>query len=351
MMDNKPPHNQLFLDSQNLSDGNLHEFRENHDNKIHDFPEHVSRGLVLTIVGSLIISCAIFFIFLKSSDIVVVPNLSGLYIEEAITELQNKELIPYVELKFSSTAFDKGKVIDQKPKAGTVLRLDSKVKIFISKGAVINKVDNFIGKNIDDVLINLKANAINNNRMLYHLLRPVEIENTLPKGTIIRQEPSPGTKIASLVDLQFLVSKGQEDSSVKYIKNYVGLYYKDVIISLLNDEIDFDVNVSKGNDFGSVIYQSLSPGNRIENLDKLIITINEPRVNSTSVFGIMTYKLDVYSSSVDIMVKVKDSSGNSSLFYSFRSKGGLIKLPYEAVKGSTVELYIHDKLINQTLVN
>lgn len=352
MSDNRPPHNKNFLDDKNLSSSNdLCEYNENFDRKVLTLPKHVAKGLILTIFGSLIISCAIFFIFLKSSDIVVVPNLSELYLEDAITELQNKELIPYVELKFSSTSLDKGKVIDQNPKKGTVLRLDSKVKIFISKGAVINKVDSFIGKNIDDVLINLKANSINNNRMLYHLLKPIEIESTLPKGTIIRQEPSPGTKISSLVDLQFLVSKGQGGSPVKYAKNYIGLYYKDAIISLLNDEIAFDVNLSSGNDFGSVIFQSLSPGSKIENLDKLTITINEPRRNDTSVFGFLTYKLDMYSSSVDIMVKIKDSSGSSSLLYSFRFKGGLIKLPYEALKGSIIELYIYDKLVNQTVVN
>ncbi|AHH12080.1 Serine/threonine protein kinase [Borrelia hermsii YBT] len=352
MSDNKLPHNKLFLDSKNLNNrNNLHEHDLNFDSKIPTLPKHVANGLILTIFGSLIISCAIFFIFLKGSDIVVVPNLSGLYIEDAITELQDKELIPYVELKFSSTSLDKGKVIDQSPKAGTVLRLDSKVKIFISKGAVINKVDNFIGKNIDDVLINLKANSINNNRMLYHLLKPIEIESPLSKGTIIRQEPSPGTKIASLVDLQFLVSKGQEEASTKYVKNYVGLYYKDAIISLLNDEINFDVNLSTGSDFGSVIFQSLSPGNKVENLDKLTITINEPKNNGTGIFGILTYKLDIYPSNVDIMVKVKDSNGNSSLLYSFRSRGGLIKLPYEALKGSIIELYIYDRLVNQTVVN
>ncbi|ANF33577.1 PASTA domain-containing protein [Borrelia turicatae] len=352
MSDNRPPHNKNFLDNKNLnSSNNLCEYNENFDSKVLTLPKHVAKGLILTIFGSLIISCAIFFIFLKSNDIVVVPNLSELYLEDAITELQNKELIPYVELKFSSTSLDKGKVIDQNPKAGTVLRLDSKVKIFISKGAVINKVDSFIGKNIDDVLINLKANSINNNRMFYHLLKPIEIESTLPKGTIIRQEPSPGTKISSLVDLQFLVSKGQGDPPVKYVKNYIGLYYKDAIISLLNDEIDFDVNLSSGNDFGSVIFQSLSPGSKIENLDKLTITINEPRSNDTGVFGFLTYKLDMYPSSVDIMVKIKDPNGSSSLLYSFRSKGGLIKLPYEALKGSIIELYIYDRLVNQTVVN
>ncbi|WP_028328149.1 PASTA domain-containing protein [Borrelia coriaceae] len=330
---------------------NLCKHDESFNSKVLTLPKYIVKGLVLTIFGSLIISCAIFFIFLKGDDIVIVPNLSELYLEDAITELQNKELIPYVELKFSSTYLDKGKVIDQNPKAGTVLRLDSKVKIFVSKGAVINKVDNFIGKNIDDVVINLNANAINNNRMLYHLLKPIEIESTLPRGIIIRQEPSPGTKIASLIDLQFLVSKGQEEIPVKYVKNYVGLYYKDAIISLLNDEIDFDVNLSTGSDLGNVIAQSLSAGSKVENSDKLIITMNKPRSSNTDVFGILTYKLDMYPSSVDIMVKVKDSSGSSALLYSFKSKGGLIKLPYEVLKGSTIELYIYDKLVNRTMVD
>ncbi|APR65261.1 hypothetical protein N187_00300 [Borrelia anserina Es] len=342
----------MFLDSKNLnSSSNLYGHNENFDGKVLILPKHVTKGLVLTIFGSLVISCAIFFIFLESNDIVVVPNLSGFYLEDAIAELQNKELIPYVELKFSSTSLDKGKVIDQNPKSGTVLRLDSKVKLFVSKGAVINKVDNFIGKNVDDVMVNLEANSINNNRMLYHLLKPIEVESMLPKGIIIRQEPSPGTKITSLIDLQFLVSKGQGEVPIKYVKNYVGLYYKDAIISLLNDEIDFDINLSTGSDFGSVVFQSLSPGTKLESVDKLIITINEPRISDAGVFGILTYKLGMYPSSVDMMVKVKSSSGSSSLLYSFKSKGGIVKLPYEALKGSIIELYIYDKLVNQTVIN
>ncbi|WP_232535954.1 PASTA domain-containing protein [Borrelia sp. A-FGy1] len=316
-----------------------------------NLPSYILRGLFITIFGSLIVSCGIFFIFLKSNDIVIVPNVSGLYLEDAITELQYKDLIPYIELKFSSTSLDKGKVIDQRPSAGTALRLGNRVTIFISKGAVVNKVDSFIGKNIDDVLINLKANSVNNNRVFYNVLKPIEIESELSKGTIIRQEPSPGTKITGLVDLQFLVSKGQKKDLVKYLKNYIGLYYKDAIVSLLNDEIDFDINLTKGNNFGSVILQSLPANTEIEDLTKLIITINEPKVDNLSVFGVLTYKLDMYPSKVNVMVRVRDSSGNSSLLYSFKARGGLIKLPYESLKGSIIELYIYDKLINQTVVN
>ncbi|UER67987.1 PASTA domain-containing protein [Borrelia sp. BU AG58] len=314
-------------------------------------PNHIVRGLVLAIFGSLIISCAIFFIFLKSSDIVVVPNLVGLYLEDAVTELQDKALIPHIELKFSSSSLDKGRVIDQIPKAGTALRLDNKVMVFISGGAVVNKVDSFIGKNVDDVLINLKANSVNNNRLFYHVLKPIEVESELSKGTIIRQEPPPGTKITGLVDLQFLVSKGQARDSVRYVKNYVGLYYKDAIVSLLDDEIAFDVELVKRNNFGSVILQSLPANTRIEDLSKLVITVDEPKIDNLSVFGILTYKLDNYPSSVEIMIKIKDSSGNSSLLYSFKTRGGSVKLPYEAPKGSVIELYIYDKLVNQTMVS
>ncbi|UGQ15775.1 PASTA domain-containing protein [Borrelia sp. RT5S] len=351
MSDNKEQNN-LFSDNRELgSQRSLRKEDRNFNEETFFLSGYIVKGLILTILGSLVISCAIFFIFLKSSDLVVVPNLGGLYLEDAITELQDKDLIPYIELKFSSTSLDKGKVIDQRPKAGTALRLDNKVTIFISKGAVVNKVDSFIGKNIDDVLINLKANSINNNRLFYHMLKPIEVESEFSKGTIIRQGPSPGTKITGLVDLQLLVSKGQSKDLVKHVKNYIGLYYKDAIIFLLNDEIVFDIELVKGNNFGSVVLQSLPVNARIEDSSKLIITINEPKVDNLSVFGILTYKLDRYPSSVDVMVKVKDSSGNSSLLYSFKTKGGSIKLPYEAAKGSVIELYIYDKLVNQTVVN
>lgn len=168
---------------------------------------------------------------LENNEITVVPNLYSLAIEDAVLELQRKELIPHIEFKFSSSALDKGKVIDQGPKPGTVLRHGNKVIIFISKGAIINRVDSFIGKNIDDVIINLKANSFDNSKLLYHIVQPLEVESELPKGIIISQNPSPGSQISSLTDLQFLISKGK-DHLDKHVKNYVGIYYKDAIASL-----------------------------------------------------------------------------------------------------------------------
>ncbi|OJH15790.1 hypothetical protein ER70_00680, partial [Borreliella bissettiae] len=145
---------------------------KNCNNEMLILPKTTIKALFLVIFGSLIVSFAIFFMVLENNEITVVPNLYSLTIEDAVVELQRKELIPYIEFKFSSSALDKGKVIDQGPKPGTVLRHGNKVIIFISKGAIINRVDNFIGKNIDDVIINLNANSFDNSKLLYHIGNP-----------------------------------------------------------------------------------------------------------------------------------------------------------------------------------
>nr|WP_267914343.1 PASTA domain-containing protein [Borreliella garinii] len=323
---------------------------ENCNNEVLILPKATTRALLLVIFGSLIVSFAIFFMVLENKEIAVVPNLYSLTLEDAIIELQRKELIPHIEFKFSSSALDKGKVIEQGPKPGTVLRHNNKVIIFISKGAIINRVDSFIGKNIDDVIINLKANSFDNSKLLYHIVKPLEVESELPKGIIIRQNPSPGTQISSLTDLQFLISKGK-DHLDKHIKNYIGIYYKDAIASLLNDGISFDLDLANTDDFGNVVFQSIPSGTKINESDKILITIAKPKVDNKIVFGILTYKLRQHPSYVDISVRLKGLDGENSLIYSFKSKGGLIKLPYEAYKGSIIELYIYDKLINQTVIN
>ncbi|WKC90475.1 PASTA domain-containing protein [Borreliella carolinensis] len=323
---------------------------KNCNNEMLILPKTTIKALLLVIFGSLIVSFAIFFMVLENNEITVVPNLYSLTIEDAVVELQRKELIPYIEFKFSSSALDKGKVIDQGPKPGTVLRHGNKVIIFISKGAIINRVDNFIGKNIDDVIINLNANSFDNSKLLYHIGNPLEVESELPKGIIISQNPSPGSQISSLTDLQFLISKGK-DRLEKHVKNYIGIYYKDAIASLLNDSISFDIDLANTSDFGNIIFQSIPPGTKINEPDKILITIAKPKVDNKIVFGILTYKLRQHLSYVDISVRLKGLDGKNSLMYSFKSKGGLIKLPYEAQKGSTIELYIYDKLINQTVIN
>ncbi|QFI14933.1 PASTA domain-containing protein [Borrelia maritima] len=313
-------------------------------------PKTTIKGLLLVIFGSLIVAFAVFFMVLENKEIAVVPNLYSLSIEDAILELQRKDLIPHIEFKFSSSALDKGKVIEQGPKPGTVLRHNNKVIIFISKGAVINSVDSFIGKNIDDVIINLKANSFDNSKLLYHIVKPLEVESELPKGIIIRQNPSPGSQISSLTDLQFLISKGK-DRLDKYAKNYVGIYYKDVVVSLLNDNINFDIDLVNTSDFGNVVSQSILPGTKINESNRILITIARPKVDNKIAFGILTYKLRQHPSYVDISVRLKGLDGENSLIYSFKSMGGLIKLPYEVYKGSKIELYIYDKLINQTVIN
>ncbi|AJA90621.1 hypothetical protein OY14_00305 [Borreliella chilensis] len=328
----------------------LTESDKNDGNEILIFPKSMIKGLLLVIFGSLIVSFAIFFMVLENKEITVVPNLYSLTIEDAIVELQKKELIPHIEFKFSSSVLDKGKVIEQGPKPGTALRHDNKVTIFISKGAVINRVDSFIGKNIDDVVTNLKANSFDNSKLLYRIVNPLEVESELPKGIIIRQSPSPGSQISSLTDLQFLVSKGK-DRLDKYVKNYIGIYYKDAIASLLNDNIIFDIDLANTDDFGNIVFQSIPSGTKVNKADKILVTIARPKIDNNVVFGILTYKLKEHPSYVDISVRLKGLDGENSLIYSFKSKGGLIKLPYEVYKGSTIELYIYDKLINQTVVN
>lgn len=126
---------------------------KNYNNEMLILPKTTIKALLLVIFGSLIVSFAIFFMVLENNEITVVPNLYSLAIEDAVLELQRKELIPHIEFKFSSSALDKGKVIDQGPKPGTVLRHGNKVIIFISKGAIINRVDSFIGKTLTMLLL------------------------------------------------------------------------------------------------------------------------------------------------------------------------------------------------------
>ena len=72
-------------------------------------------------------------------------------LNHALVKLQERELYPRLVEKYTGNPLDKGRVIQQEPAPGSYVRAGLRVSITVSLGAVMEKVENYVGMTISQV--------------------------------------------------------------------------------------------------------------------------------------------------------------------------------------------------------
>jgi hypothetical protein len=65
---------------------------------------------------------ATFFATVKGPEQVLVPNVVGKQLEDALLEMQVKELYPKINLRYSDVPGDEGAILEQSPAAGAIVK-------------------------------------------------------------------------------------------------------------------------------------------------------------------------------------------------------------------------------------
>ncbi|HTP60294.1 MAG TPA: PASTA domain-containing protein, partial [Spirochaetia bacterium] len=113
--------------------------------------------LFVGIIGfMLVIGVVTFSIAVRGQDETLVPNLQGKDVLDALSDLQSKELYPDIQEAYS-TSFERNIVISQRPAPGTLVKAGKRVTLRVSRGPVIDKVENYVGMTLDDVKIHLQT--------------------------------------------------------------------------------------------------------------------------------------------------------------------------------------------------
>ena len=155
----------------------------------------------------LVIGAVTFSIAVRGQPETLVPNLQGRDVLDALVDLQSKELYPDIQIQYSAE-IDKNLVISQRPAAGTLVKAGKRVTLRVSKGPVIDKVENYVGMTLDDVKIHLQTLFASHSPNLL-IKEPIlyRHENGTPPGKVLAQSPLPGTKITGLTYLELVVSQ------------------------------------------------------------------------------------------------------------------------------------------------
>ena len=312
--------------------------------------------IIITFIVTLLImglSCiGIFFANVKGEEQVLVPNVVGKKWDEALLEMQTKELYPRITLRYSENPDDEGKILEQEPVAGSIVKGYSRVSLVISRGIVVDEVGTYVGKNLDDVRMSLQTLFAGQTKPLIVLAEPEYKPDLSDPGTILEQEPPEGTKITKPVTVQLVVSRGPnyENTRRPYV---IGQSINDLLQTIARSKIVFDItgHVAKDNEkAGTVVSQETIDDEYIPNYTRVSIEMALPeKSDDENISGIFQAKIAAYPYPVPMRLEAVPEEGNSYTILNFNHPGGNVTIPYSVAKGTTLILSVVDK-VNSRLV-
>lgn len=308
-------------------------------------------ALIITCIAAallMLVTCtAVFFTNIKGAEKVLVPNVIGKKWDEALIEMQIKELYPKINLRYSNIPGDEGQVLEQNPQPGAIVKGYSRVNLVISRGVVIDAVGDYVGKNLSEVQMSLQTLFAGQTRPLITLATPTYIPDASDAGTILEQDPPEGSKISEPVVVNLVVSRGPnyENTRRPYV---IGQSINDLLQTIARTKIVFDITshtASEGEKPGTVVDQETIADEYVPNYTRVTVEMAMPEaLNNDNAYGIFQEKLPDYPYPVPMKLEAYPVEGTSYTIVSFNHPGGNLTIPYEVPRGTTLVLSVADKV-------
>lgn len=327
--------------------------------KFLDFTEDYLNGgktSILTAVFSLIITfvvcIVVFFVSVQGAERVLVPNVVGETLTDALLKMQEKELYPKILLKYSDFPGDKGTILDQKPKAGSIVKAYRRVVLTVSRGIAIDYVEDYVGKNSDEVRNSLDL-LFSGSSSLVEVLPFVYVKSEKTPGTIIAQFPEAGTSLDEKVKIQFIVSCGTEVEKIEMPK-LENLNIEQLLSAMAEHKFILDLEAKESE-------TALDKG-RLVDVDKTkaeveaytrvnaILEIKPRNEKDENICGVFSCELADYPFPVPYVLSVQDPDGNTKVLISANHPGKKFTAPYIAKKNSTIILSVMGQEIAKFIV-
>ncbi|MEV7795428.1 Stk1 family PASTA domain-containing Ser/Thr kinase [Streptomyces sp. NPDC087512] len=165
---------------------------------------------VLVLVGAILIGKYAIGGGGVGNDNVAVPNFVGLSQQEATDQATNSDLV----LEFTQKPCEdqaKGNICSQNPEPDTEVKKNSSVDLVVSTGAPKVAVPNVIDKNVDEATQTLEDKGFK--------VETKQTESSQEEGTVLNQDPDPGTEREKGSTITLEVAKPVEKETVPDVLN------------------------------------------------------------------------------------------------------------------------------------
>lgn len=308
---------------------------------------------LLALVG--IIAVLIFFAAVRGAEQTMVPEVRGKELTEALLELQVKELYPRIQLRYSQSSRDRGCILEQDPQAGTIVKAGRQIRLVVSQGVMLNRVENFTGRNIDDVRMELQTFISASGSPLLTLKEPLMYDfSPESPGTIIRQKPEPGADISGPINLELVLSRGPEHT-LAAVPQFTGLSLSSVLDQIGRMKIVFEFSIREireGEKGEMVVYQNPPAGANVSSNTVIELLVNNPaQLDDNEVFRLFSYTMPRNPYPLPVRLEALLPDGERIRIIGVDFPGGTFTAPYRLPAGSVLVLSLMNREIYRETVH
>jgi len=288
-----------------------------------------------------------FFLALRGEEQTLVPDVVDLELSSALVKLQEKELYPRVALRFSNDPESRGRILEQDPSPGAIVKAGRRIALVVSRGAAQDKVGDYVGQTVDEVKIHLQTVFGSTRQLVTVREPPVYIYDKSPAGTILEQSPAPNVDLSGPTQLTFVVSRGPEKAKVK-VPDLVGLSLKDAALQIEKSGIAFQFTVRgpEGRERpGTIVAQLADPGALEDPSAAVTIVFAAPAPADGMVSGLFSQSLPEYPYPLRSVLYVEPPAGPRVPLISVDHPGRLFTMPYIVSEGSVLVLQVLNKVV------
>lgn len=296
---------------------------------------------LLVLVG--IIAVSIFFIAVRGAEQTMVPDVRGKELTQALLELQVKELYPRLFLRYSQTSADKGLILEQEPGPGTIVKAGRRIRLVVSQGVIINNVGNFVGRNVNEVRMDLQTlYTVSGGLPLLTLKEPLMYDySPEAPGTILAQKPEPGADISGPVTIELVVSRGQANRSMN-IPQFVGLDIPKALAQIGSSGVNYKFIIKEisGNEAGETVVGQKPPADTSAAVNTVVeLTVTAPaKLADGEVFGLFRYTIPQNPYPLAVRLEALMPVGERVQLVNVQYSGGEFTVPYRLPSGTVLIL-------------
>lgn len=292
-----------------------------------------------------VVALIVFFAVLKGPEKVMVPDVRNMDLADGLVKLQERELYPRLTLRFTDNPQDKNIILEQSPEPGSIVKAGRRIRLTVSRGAVLDRIENYVGQDLASVEIKLQALSVSG-RPLVSLRDPILYRfDAAAAGTILEQKPPAGEAISGPALLEVIVSKGPEQLSAA-VPEFVGLSMAQALAALGKSPfvVDFAMRQAKeGEAAGKVAEQQPKAGVQAKTAERIKVVLTSPAAAQGVVSGIYLYTLPQYPYAVPVTLEAVSAEGKKTLIATLNHPGGSLSLPFSLPAGSGLVLSVLGK--------
>lgn len=290
------------------------------------------------------VAAGVFFATVRGEEQVMVPQVEGKDIMEALLLMQEKELYPKIQLRYTENPDDAGKILSQSPDAGAIVKAGRRINLTVSRGVVIDKIENYVGESFDDVRLKLQSMFAGSTHPLIVLAEPSYKADNAPAGTIIAQDPPEGTDVSSPISVKLIVSRGAEFETTK-VPNLVGLSIDKILAQMSVSKVVFDFSSHNAKDEEKPLtatYQQDLNAQYVRIYTRIAVDIAIAQNDENKIAGIFSAKLSKYPYPLNMSL-FAEKDGKRTAILSFKHTGGNVTVPYNVEHDTTLILTVEGK--------